>query len=152
MPDSNRLEREIEEILGKIEQFPDASTGRKRARSRWLQDLATRISESQRSLMRQLSRFSISQVMLVSFILILGSLFFRRAAPLLMTWALYAGIILFVSSFAIMMFSSRGTSSGAPKWRGRTVSYQSGAYQPTRQSGPSLTQRIQYWWSTRTRR
>lgn len=146
MPDSNRLEREIEEILGKIEQFPDGPTRRKRARSRWLQDLATRVSDGQRALLRQLSRFSISQVMLVSFIIILGSLFFRRAAPSLMVWALYAGIILFVSSFAIMMFTRRGSASGATRWRGRTVSYQ-----PTRPSG-SLSQRIQSWWSTRTRR
>ncbi|RLT38457.1 MAG: hypothetical protein DWI58_15200 [Chloroflexi bacterium] len=146
MPESNRLEREIEEILGKIEQFPDAPARRKRARIRWVQLLATRVSDGQRSVMRQLSRFSISQVMLASFIIILGSLFFRRAAPSLMAWALYAGIILFVSSFAILMFSRRGSSSSTTKWRGRTVSYQ-----PARPSG-SLTRRIQYWWSTRTRR
>ena len=143
MSDSNRLEREIEEILGKIEQFPDAGARRKRSTNRVLQQIGAAISEQQRALMRQLSRFSISQVMLLSFILILGSLFFRRAAPLLMSWVLYAGIIVFVSSFAIMMFSGRGSLTAQQKWRGRPVQYR---------SEPPLSQRLRYWWNTRIRR
>ncbi|MEI7924979.1 MAG: hypothetical protein WCI61_02140 [Chloroflexota bacterium] len=144
MPDSNRLEREIEEILGKIEQFPDARTRRRRSANRALQQFGAAVSDRLRGFVRQISRFSISQVMLLSFILILGSLFFRRAAPAPMTWVLYAGIILFVSSFAISMFGGgRGGSNGPPKWRGRTVQYQSSA---------PLSDRLRRWWNSRTRR
>ncbi len=143
MSESNRLEREIEEILGKIEHFPTAETRQARVRKRVLRQIGAAISERQRALMRQLSRFSISQVMLVSFLLILGSLFFRRASPVMMSWVLYAGIVLFVSSFAIMMFSGQGAASTQQKWRGRPIRYQ---------SGPALSQRLRHWWSARTRR
>lgn len=143
MPDSNRLEREIEEILGKIEQFPDAGTRRRRSVNRAAQQVGAAVSDRMRGLVRQLSRFSISQVMLLSFILIVGSLFFRRTAPGLMSWVLYAGIILFVSSFAISLFGGRGGSSTTPKWRGHTVQYQ---------GSPSLSQRLRRWLNTRTRR
>jgi len=143
MSDSNRLEREIEEILGKIEQFPDATSRRRRSRNRTLQRLGTAISDRQRALMRWLSRFTMSQVMLTSFILILASLFFRRAAPGLMAWVLYAGIILFVTSFAILMFSRNSGSSSQQKWRGRTVQYR---------ATPGITDRLRQWWRMRTRR
>ena len=143
MSDSNRLEREIEEILGKIEQFPDADSRRRRSRSRALQQFGAAVSDRQRAVMRWLSRFTMSQVMLASFILIIGSLFFRRAAPGLTAWVLYAGIILFVTSFAILVFSKGGTSAGDPKWRGRTVRYQ---------ATPTLSERLRRWWSARTRR
>ena len=149
MSDSNRLEREIEEILGKIEQFPDAKTRRRRSTNRALQQFAAGISDRMHGLARQLSRFSISQVMLLSFLLILGSLFFRRAAPGLMAWVLYAGIALFVASFAISVFGGgRSSAGGPPKWRGRTIKYQNRPYQ----SGPSITDRLRFWWNARTRR
>jgi len=143
MPDSNRLEREIEEILGKIEQFPDAGTRRRRSMNRAAQQFGAAISDRVRGVVRQVARFSISQVMILSFILILGSLFFRRAAPGMMTWVLYAGIILFITSFAISMFGGRGRASASTKWRGRTIQYQ---------SSPSLGERLRFWWNTRTRR
>ena len=143
MADNDRLEREIEEILGKIEQFPDAGTRRRRSTNRALQRLGAAVSDRVRGVVRLLSRFSISQVMLLSFILIIASLFFRRAAPGMMMWVLYAGIILFVASFAISIFG-RGGSSSTPRWRGRTIQYQS--------SSPSLAQRLRFWWNTRTRR
>ena len=144
MSDSNRLEREIEEILGKIEQFPDAQARQKRARNRVVQQMATAISDRQRAIARELSHFSMSQVMLASFLLILGSLFFRPAAPLVTAWVLYAGIVLFVTSFAFMVFGGRGSSTGSSQqlWRGRPIQTS---------SGPSLSQRLRSWWETRTR-
>lgn len=145
MPDSNRLEREIEEILGKIEQFPDAGTRRRRSANRTVQRIGATVSEGVQGVVRRLSRFSISQVMLLSFILILASLFFRGTAAGLMGWVLYAGIILFVTSFAISLFGGRGGSApSSPRWRGRTIQQYP--------SAPSLSQRVRYWWNTRVRR
>ena len=145
MPDSNRLEREIEEILGKIEQFPDAQARRKRTRGRVAQQITTAIAERQRAMARQLSRTSMSQIMLASFLLILGSLFFRAAAPVVMAWLLYAGMALFVTSFAFMVFSGRGSSTARQQqlWRGRPIN--------TNPRG-SLAQRVRGWWTTRSRR
>jgi len=145
MADPNRLEREIEEILGKIEQFPDAPARRKRERNRTLQRISDAIAERQQAVMRQLARFTISQVVLLSIIVILGSLFFRRAAPQFMAWVLYAGIILFVTALAISFFGNRrGASAQQQKWRGRPVRPAS--------TGPTLTQRLRHWWTMRVRR
>lgn len=145
MPDdTDRLEREIEEILNKIEHFPDAETRRTRARRRALRGLGSAIAERQRAVVRWLGRISISQVMLVAFLMILGSFFFR-ASPLA-AWVLYAGVILFVSSFAIMLFArgGRGGSTVEQRWRGREIRYST--------RGPSLAVRLRRWWNTRQRR
>ena len=143
MSDTNRLEREIEEILGKIEQFPNAPSRRRRWTNHLLGRIGPAISERQRALARVLARFSMSQVMLLSFLLILGSLFFRRVSPVMMSWVMYAGIALFVASFAFMMFRGRGSSAQQPQWRGRAIRAESSA---------ALSQRLKYWWRTRTRR
>ena len=143
MADSDRLEREIEEILGKIEQFPTETHGR-RARRRALRQFGAAISNRQRGAARQLARISISQVMLLSFLMILGAFFFRRMSPLAMDWLMYAGIILFVSSFAILMFGPRHRRSVEQNWRGRTIRYE---------TGPTFAQRLRRWWDgRRTRR
>ena len=143
MSDSNRLEREIEEILGKIEQFPDAESRRRRWMNRLLRRIGPVIAERQRAVARALARFSMAQVMLLSFLLILGSLFFRRVMPGMMAWVMYAGIVLFVTSFAFMLFGGRGASSPQPRWRGRAI---------RAESSPALRQRLKYWWKARTRR
>ncbi len=145
MPDdSDRLEREIEEILSKIEHFPDAETRRTRARRRALRGFGSAIADRQRAIAKSLGRISIGQVMLISFLMILGAFFLRGVGP--MSWLLYAGVILFVSSFTIMMFTrGSGGSSVEQRWRGREISYST--------RGSSLAQRVRRWWaSRRTRR
>lgn len=141
MADKDRLEREINEILNKIEQFPTAESRRARARKRALRRAGDAIASRQRALTRQLGRISISQVILISFLIILGSFVFRRFNPLLMQWALYAGIVLFVSSFAIMLFS-RPRSSAPTYWRGRKL---------TSRSDP-MTTRLRRWLASKRRR
>ena len=76
MANNDRLEREINEILGKIEQFPDAESRAKRNRRRNVNRFTSRISEVQRGIARQLSRVSVSQLMLASFLMILFAFFF----------------------------------------------------------------------------
>ncbi len=142
--DSDRLEREIEEILSKIEHFPDAETRRTRARKRALRGFGGAIAERQRAFAKALGRISIGQVMLISFLMILAAFFFRGFGP--MSWLLYAGIILFVSSFAIMVFARGGGSRGTveQRWRGREIRYST--------RGTSLSQRLRRWWSSRRTR
>lgn len=78
MPDDkDRLEREINEILDKIEQFPTPERRRNRAVKRNIRRVGDVVSARQRAIARELSRVSISQLLLVSFLLILGSFFFR---------------------------------------------------------------------------
>ncbi len=139
MPD-DRLEREINEILDNIERFPGPESRRVRARKRLLRRLANSIANSQRAMARQLSRISIGQLMLLSFLIIGGSIFFRRFSPLLMQWALLAGVVLFVSTFAILVFT-RGGSSQQGYWRGREIGSDS----------PSIATRLRRWFSDRRR-
>jgi hypothetical protein len=143
MADPNPLEREIEEILGKIENFPETrpDSGRRRALHRF----GAAISARQRAVMRAMSRISISQVMLVAFLMILGSFILLRRNPMLMNWVMWAGILLFISSFAILMFSRGrgGGSSVETKWRGQAVRYE---------TGPTLSQRLRRWFTGRARR
>lgn len=141
MPD-DRLEREINEILDKIEQFPTPEDRRARARRRLLKRAADLVAARQRGLARWLGRFSLGQVMMLSALIVLGSLFFRRMAPMLMQWVLLAGVALFVSTFAIMIFGGGGSggaaSSGPRYWRGRDMTHRS----------PSLSERLRRWFAS----
>lgn len=145
MAENDRLEREIEEILGKIEQFPEPESRARRRRRRAFNQATARIAEWQRGVARQLSRVSPSQMMLLSFLVILSSFFFRgrMLTPTLASWMLVAGVILFISTFAVMIFGQRSSSVGEQRWRGRTV-------EPP--SGPSLKMRLRHWWAGRSRR
>ncbi len=140
MPDDDRLEREINEILDKIERFPDPESRRARARKRVFRRLANAAAQKQRALARQLSRISIGQLMLASFLIILGSFFFGRFLGPARTWVLLAGVILFVSSFAMMVFARGGPPEGQ-YWRGREVGYPS----------EPLAARIRRWFTNRRR-
>jgi hypothetical protein len=126
MPDPpDRMEREIEELLEKIEDFPSASERRARARRKATGRLGGAMAGQQRALLARVSRIDMSQVMLLSFLLILGSLFLRRFSPLLTQWVLYAGIALFIAAFTMLVFGRKGGGSGgsAGYWRGRQIEY-----------------------------
>ncbi len=151
MANNDRLEREIEEILGKIEQFPDAESRAKRNRRRNTNRFTSRFSEIQRGIARRLSTISIGQLMLASFLLILFAFFLRGRGipPTVASWLLLAGVILFVSTFAVSIFGSRarggrgGIGKVEQRWRGRAIQYE---------NGPSLSSRIRRWWSSRNTR
>ena len=147
MPNNDRLEREIEEILGKIEQFPDRGSRSRRQRRQNFNRITSRIAEAQRGFARQLGRVSASQLMLFSFLMILFAFFFRGRGipPTVASWLLLAGVILFVSTFAVMLFGPRSVrgGSGTQRWRGRTVRYD---------TGPSPAARLRRWWASRSHR
>jgi hypothetical protein len=136
----DRLEREIEEILDKIEDFPTASERRARARKKATGRLGGAIAGQQRALLARLSRIDMSQLMLLSFMLILGSLFLRRFSPLLTQWVLYGGVALFLAAFAMLVFGRKSgggpTGSGA-YWRGRQIEYRQ----------PSMAAHVRRWFT-----
>ncbi|MCK9493959.1 MAG: hypothetical protein M0R75_00495 [Dehalococcoidia bacterium] len=144
---NDRLEREINEILGNIEQFPDAGSRAKRNRRKSVNRVTSRIADIQRGIARRMGHISVSQLMLASFLMILFAFFFRGRGlpPTFASWILLGGVILFVSTFVVMLFGPRGRGGGsAPqRWRGRTIEYRSGS---------SFPDRIRHWWSSRARR
>ncbi len=143
---SDRLEREIEEILDKFEQFPGPAERQKRARRRLLRRFGSAIAAQQRAIASQLGRISVSQIMLASLLIVFGALFFRRLGPMVQ-WVLWAGVALFVASFAIMLFSRRPPSRRRrpERWRGRAI-------EPAPQQYPTLLEQIKVWWLRRRRR
>lgn len=147
MADNDRLEREIEEILGKIEQFPDQESRARRARRRNINRVTSTVAGWQQAIARQLGRVSVSQIMLLSFLLILFSFFFRGRGlpPFLASWILVAGVILFVSAFAVRLLAGGRGGGGRveQRWRGRTIEYRTGS---------SMADRIRRWWASRARR
>lgn len=141
MPDDkDRLEREINEILDKIEQFPTPERRRNRAVKRNIRRVGDVVSARQRAIARELSRVSISQLLLVSFLLILGSFFFRGFG--LGTWVLFAGVALLVASGALLIFGGGRRTPRTQQWRGRTISYRS----------DGLVGRIRRWFAARKQR
>ena len=121
----DRLEREINEILDKIEQFPTPERRRQRELRRQWRRFGEAAASRQRAVAREISRISLSQVVLAGFLLILGSFFFRGLG--IGQWVLFAGLALLIASGALLLFGGgRGRSTPpSQQWRGRTISYDS---------------------------
>lgn len=142
MPEEpDRLEREIQEILDKIEQLPAPRRQRATGLRRALRRIGEGVSAWQRTVARELSRISLSQLVLLSFLLILGAFLIRGIGPI-GTWIMIAGLVLLVTSLALIMLGSGGTRSRTQRWRGRTISYKR----------DGLAQRLRRWFSNRSRR
>ena len=143
MPEEpDRLEREINEILNKIEQFPTPERRRARAARKSLRRFGDAVSSRQRTIARELSRISLSQLVLLSFLLILGSFILRGIGPV-GTWIMVAGVVLLVASLALMLFGGgRRATPPSQQWRGRTISYRS----------DNLARRLRRWFGSRKRR
>ena len=129
---ADRIEREIEEILRKIDDFvPDANRGRRPPPRR---PARANPSPSQSWLNRRVAAISLTQVMWWSLFVVIVA-FFTRAIPF-MEWVMVGALIVCVTAF----FMSRGRASGTlgtnPKrWRGQTMDL----------SGPSWPQRLKVW-------
>ena len=143
MPEEpDRLEREIQEILDKIEQLPAPKRRRASGLQRSLRRIGDGVSAWQRTVVQELSRISLSQLVLLSFLLILAAFLIRGIGPL-GTWLMIAGVVLLVASLALMIFGTGGGGRArTQQWRGRTISY----------SRDGLAQRIRRWFSNRSRR
>ncbi len=140
----DRLEREINEILAKIDQFPTPEQRRQRVAGKAIRNAGESFSARLHRFVRELSRISLSQMMLLAFLMILGSLFFRGFIPFAWPWMMYVGLVLFLTSFALMAIGgSRGGGATRQQqyWRGRPVSYNS----------DSLSQRMRRWWNRQHR-
>ena len=131
MPD-DKIQREIEDILSRLDAFvPEESVAsRMRRRS---SDAAAAFG---RAIIEPLARISLRQVMLTALILVIVGFFAIREHPLFGRWVLIAGVILFLTSFALSFFSRGGRAAKEEKrWRGR----------PMELDEPSLADRLRAW-------
>ena len=136
MPDDN-IQREIEEILNRLDEF----VPEERVPSRLRRRTSAAAAAIGRAVLGPLARISLRQVMLTSLALIVLAFFAMRIHPLFARWVIIAGLILFLTSFALS-FVSRGSPPTVEKhWRGR----------PIELNEPSLADRLRAWLQARRR-
>lgn len=123
---ADRIEREIEDILRKIDNFvPDRP---RRAARRVGQPFST----AQGWLAHRLARISLHQVMMWSLLVVLIS-FFVRGVPGA-SWLMIGALIVFATAF-LLSRRGGGRASTPKRWRGQTLDL----------SGPSLPDRVKAW-------
>lgn len=129
MPD--RLQREIDEILSKLEAFPPKQPLSVRARRR----LAQVLSSAGRWLASlPLPRISLGQLMLISIAIILVGYIVGFGSGSITRFVIAAGLVGFIAAFIL---SLRRTSRPPEKrWRG----------QPMELQGPGVGDRLRSWW------
>jgi len=127
---SDRLQQEIEEILGKYKKFPLREPLWRRIRrrlSRWLSS-ASQWSAS------HLPRITVGRVMLVGVAMVIVAYFFGFGGDSVARLMIIAGLILFVAAF---VFSLRRRPRYVEKrWRG----------QPVEIEEPGVGERLRSWW------
>ena len=133
MPDN--LEREVEEILRKLDEFVPEEERFTRARRRG----TTAVSDTLGGLLAGASRISLGQLMLGSLVLVVVSFFFRSASPTLARWLIIAGLILFVTAFVLSLLGRRPRYE--KRWRGEVIDL----------SEPGLGSRLRNWFQRRGR-
>lgn len=132
MPD--RIEREIEEILDKIDQFVPEEKLPVRLRRRaggTFHGLGT-------LLVSPLTRVSVAQLMLLGLGLFILSFFLGQADSTLGRWAAIVGAVLFLGGFVLSLLSGR-VHREPKRWRGRVVEY----------NEPDITTRLRSWFRAR---
>ena len=136
MPD-DRIQREIEDILNRLEEFvpEESATTRMRRRS------SGAAASFARAVLGPLARISLRQVMLTALVLIVLALLAMRIHPLFARWAIIAGVILFLTSFALSFFNRGSPPKVEKRWRGR----------PLELDEPTLGERLRAWLQAKRR-
>ena len=126
----SNLEKEIEEILTRLDQFVPEESRLARFRHR----LADTITGLPRGLVALLPRVSLGQLMIASFLLIVLAYLFRFYIPSLARYAIIAGLVLFAVAFALSLRGG-GRTRYERRWRGQVMDL----------SGPGLGRRFRGW-------
>jgi hypothetical protein len=127
---SDRMQQEIEEILGKYKKFPLREPLWRRIRrrlSRWSSSVG-RWSAS------HLPRITVGRVMLVGIVLIIAA-YFGFGGKSITQMVLVAGLILFVAAFIFAL--RRRPHYVEKRWRG----------QPLEIREPGIGERLRSWWN-----
>jgi hypothetical protein len=143
----SRVEREIEEILSKLDGGRPAGRPPTRLRRTWRSRLGRSIS-SWRQRLPGLPSINPGSMMLLGLCLILSALFLRLISPDLTRWVVIVGLVLFFASFVLSFRRGGGgssLSSGDTYWRGQRIPRSA-------LRGPSITDRLRGWWRQRNRR
>ncbi len=134
MPD-DKIQREIEEILNRLDEFVPEEGLASRMRRRSGEGASGLVNGLARALLAPLVGISLRQVLLTSLMLVVVGFLAMRVHPIFGRWILVGGLILFFTSFALSFFS-RGPAKTEPRrWRGRSIEL----------NKPSLGDRLRAW-------
>ncbi len=129
---ADRVEREIEDILRKIDDFVP-----ERAR-RPARKVSRPFAVAQTWLARRLARISLNQVMMWSLITVLVTFFLREIPGA--GWVMVGALIVFATAF-LLSKRSGGSAATRKRWRGETLDL----------SGPGWPDRLKAWIKGRRR-
>jgi hypothetical protein len=133
---ADRIEREIEEILDKIEKFPEGGRKSRPPRS----NNSRQVKRPSGNTSKWLSAVTMRKVMMWALLAVLVA-FFMRGIPG-GYWLLIGAIIVFVTAF--FLSTRGGGTSNVPekRWRG----------QPLDLSEPGWPDKFKAWWKSRKQR
>ena len=130
MPD-DKIQREIEDILNRLDAFVPEEGVASRVRRR-----SSGAAQSfGRTLFAPLAGLSIRHVMLTALALILIGFLGGRGYPTFGHWALIAGVILFFTSIVLSLFNRGSAPATEKRWRG----------QPMDLAEPTFSDRLRAW-------
>jgi hypothetical protein len=139
MPD-DKIQREIEDILNRLDTFLPEESVASRVRKR----SSGAASSLVHSIVEPVTHISLRQVILTALGLIFAGFLVRYSYPSAGRWILIAGVVLLLGSFALSFFNRSG-GGGVPAtekhWRG----------QPMVLHSPSLGDRLRTWFRTKRR-
>jgi hypothetical protein len=137
----DKFEREIEDILSRLDRFPRHGRTYRARRA-----FSAAASSLHQGITGRLARLTLSQTMFTAIILVCVGYFFRTALPGIWYYIIVAGLILFFASFfASFLGRQRAAGGGQIYWRGRPAS----AYSA---SSISFAERLRDWWRRHQRR
>ena len=130
---ADRIEREIEEILRKIDNFVPERARRPAPKA------GQSFSAAQGWLQKRLARISLSQVMMWSLLVVVIAFFARGVPP--MTWVMVGALIVFATAFILSRMGGGKRAVVEKRWRG----------EPLDLSAPTWPERLKAWWKGRKR-
>ena len=134
----NRIEREIEEILTRLDEFVPEESRSRRARRRF----GSVFVDAGAWVQRRLSGISGGHVVLAAAFLLLLAMFLGGTFPTLTRWMTIFSLLVIFSAIVLSIRPIRRGRSKQPYWRGQPVDL--------RAPGPFM--RLRMWWRRRNSR
>jgi len=122
--DKPNIEDEINELLGKLDNFPKEQI--ESANVKKFRELSQQLLQFFQPIIRPASnivaRITMSNLATIASILILTSFFLRRIIPFAI-WGVPLGLAFLIAAFGMLVFGTRGTNIVEQNWRGKSIQF-----------------------------
>jgi len=136
MPD-DKIQREIEDILARLDDFVPEESVASRMRRRSSDAAASFL----RAVLSPIAGISLRNVMMTALLLIVIGFLGMRVNPFVGRWLLVGGVILLLTTIALSVFHKPAPPALEKRWRG----------QPLDLNEPTLGDRLRAWLQTKRR-